>query len=185
MKSIIKDYGTLMSDSNSIKETYIFNYNNKVKKLKGRSRPLVSMGNSINNNNNNHSNKSNNNDGSDSGEKPYCPFFNGTKGCIYGGRCWKKNQCIECNNKRHGAASCYRIGRHMIDKGIIRMIMEKRPGVRPHDPQNGIVIGIDGRNYFINNNNNNGFNNNHNNNWGNNNNNNRNNNNNGNAGRNN
>ena len=168
----MKDRGSLMSDSDSIKENYIFNYNNKVKKLKGRSRPLVSFNNSgSNNNNKNNYNKSNDNN-NDEEEKPYCPFFNGTKGCIYGGRCYKKNICIECGNKRHGAASCFRIGRHMIDKGIIQKIMERRNGVRPHDPRNGIIIGVDGRNYFLNNNNNNNTfdNGNNNNNWGNNNN---------------
>ena len=164
----MKDRGSLMSESESIKENYIFNYNNKVKKLKGRSRPLVSINNTSSNNKSNKSNDNNN----DEEEKPYCPFFNGTKGCIYGVRCFKKNLCIECNNKRHGAATCFRIGRHMIDKGIIQKIMERRPGVRAHDPRNGVVIGIDGRNYFLNNNNhNNAFDNgNNNNNWGNNNN---------------
>ena len=168
----MKDRGSLMSDSDSIKENYIFNYNNKVKKLKGRGRPLVSIGNS-NNNNNNNQNKSNDNN-NDDGEKPYCPYFNGTKGCIYGVRCYKKNVCIECGNKRHGAAGCYRIGKHMIERGIIQKIMERRNGVRPHDPRNGVVIGVDGRNYFLNTNNNNTFdnnnNNNNNNNWSNNNN---------------
>ena len=166
----MKDRGSLMSDSDSIKENYIFNYNNKVKKLKGRTRPLVSFNNTNSNNKNNKSNDNNN----DEEEKPYCPFFNGTKGCIYGVRCWKKNLCIECNNKRHGAATCFRIGRNMIDKGIIQKILERRPGVRPHDPRNGVIIGVDGRNYFLNqhnnNNNNNSFDNNNHGNWGNNNN---------------
>ena len=84
-----------------------------IQKLKGRTRPLVSIGNSSNSN----SNKSNDNHGhGDSNEeKPFCPFFNGVKGCSYGARCWKQNKCIECKNKRHGAATCFRIGRHMID----------------------------------------------------------------------
>ena len=161
----LKDHGTLMSDSDAIKENYIFNYNNKVKKLKGRSRPLVSSGRS---NNDNKSNKSDDNSNNfDNGEeKPFCPFFNGVKGCNYGTRCYKRNACIECKNKRHGAATCFRIGRNMIDKGIIKMIMEKRPGIRAHDPNNGVVLGIDGRNYFIRGQNDNVFgNNNNNNNW--------------------
>ena len=53
------------------------------------------------------------------------------------------------------------------------MIMEKRPGVRPHDPDHGVILGIDGRNYYINTHNNNtNFGNNNNGNWNNNNNNN-------------
>ena len=73
----------------------------------------------------------------------------------------------------------------MIESGVIRRFMERRNGISRHDPSNGVVIGVDGRNYYINRNNNDNFENNwnfnnNNNNGNNRNNNNRNNNNNGN-----
>ena len=145
----VKDRGTLVSDSDKVKENYIFNYNSKVKKLKGRiSRPLVSMGSSCNNGN--HNNNGNQFNNGTIEKKPICDYFNSTKGCQFGKRCNKDNICVECKNEKHGAPFCYKIGRFMIDRGIIRKIMERRPGVSRHDPQNGVVIGCDGRNYYLN-----------------------------------
>ena len=142
-----KDRGTLVSDTNKVKDNYIFNYNNKVRQLKGRaSRPLVSIGVSNGSGNNNYNN-------SGSGDKKeICQFFNSTKGCQFGRRCNKDNVCIECKNDKHGVTSCYRVARKMMDNGTIQRIMERRPGISRHDPSNGVIIGIDGRNYYINNN---------------------------------
>ena len=94
-------------------------------------------------------------------KKPICDFYNSSCGCQFGRRCNKDNICIECKSDKHGAPFCYKIGKFMIDRGVIRKIMERRPNIRRHDPRNGVVIGCDGRNYFINgangNNNNDNF----------------------------
>ena len=37
-----------------------------------------------------------------------------------------------------------------MDNGTIQKIMERRVGVQKHDPRNGVILGIDGRNYYLN-----------------------------------
>ena len=160
-----KDRGSLVSDTNQVKENHIFNYNAKARQLRrsngnnnnnnnGNSRQLVNIG--ISNSNSN----SNSNDNNMSYlKKEFCGFHNSHHGCRFGKHCQRKNVCIECGNDKHGATSCYRIGKLMIENGTIQRIMERRNGVSRHDPRNGVIIGCDGRNYYLNNFNNNNNNN--------------------------
>ena len=141
-----KDRGSLISDSNQVKENYIFNYNNKVALIRkgirnnNNTRPLVSINSSSNINQH----------GSDNGElPPICPHYNSTRGCNFGRLCKKRNICIECKNGKHGVTSCFKVARRFIDNGTIQRIMERRVGVQKHDPRNGVVIGIDGKNYYL------------------------------------